>query len=169
MSLMRKLGLICCLFGLVACGNSKSGYDSGPVPNIGKRQRPIPDKDTLKLKTESLKLTHFTQTWKLNALTQDDGAEKYLRLQKVFPFPIQFNGWVTLDNVEQDVVKCADTSGEVPEFFLDDDHNGITALRVGEKVAVNLEKLYEIRVELPNSGLCKGVGMQFGVLYGTKE
>lgn len=169
MSLIRFLGILCCLFGLLACGNSKNGFDPGPMPNFGKRQRPVPDKETLVLKDENLKLTHFTQTWKLNSFAQADGAEKYLRLQKIFIFPIQFNGWVTLDNIEHNFAKCAQENNEQPQFILEDDHNGSVVLTLGEKVFVNLEKLYEIRVEYPNQGLCKGVDIEFGILYGTNE
>lgn len=169
MLLLRCLVIICCLLGLLACGNSKSGFDPGPFPNFSKRPKPVQDKDTLTLKNENLKLTHFTQTWKLNTFSQEEGAEKYLRLQKVYPFPIQFNGWVTLDNVENSIDKCTDNNNDAPEFYLEDDHNGVVILRAGEKVQVTLEKLYEVRVEFPNQGLCKKVDIQFGVLYGTNE
>lgn len=167
--LQKQLVLICFLLGLGACGSSKEGVDSGPVPDFGKRQTPVPDKDTLFLKDESLKLTHITQTWKFNNLSQQEGAERYLRLQKSFPFPIQFNGWVALDNVEHNYVKCAQAGGGEPEFVLEDDHKGSRTLRVGEKIPVSLEKLYEVRVLFPNQALCRSVDIQFGVLYGTNE
>ena len=92
-----------------------------------------------------------------------------MRLQKIFLFPIQFNGWVTLDNVANNFAKCAQDNNEQPQFFLEDDHNGSVALTLGEKVYVGLEKLYEVRVEYPNQGLCKTVDVEFGVLYGTNE
>lgn len=169
-AMTKKLILICCLLGFIAaCGSSKNGFDSGPAPDFGKRPKKAPDKDTLVLKTENLKLTHITQTWKLNNVTQDDGTEKYLRVQKTFPFPIQFNGWVTLDNVEHNFSNCREGAREVPEFVLEDDHNGYTVLRAGEKVPVNLEKLYEIRVEFANPTQCKGIDVQFGILYNTNE
>jgi hypothetical protein len=169
MTIRRNFLVVCCLFGLVACGSSKNGFDSGPAPQFGRRHKPTPDKDTLTLKTESLKLTHITQTWKLNALNQNSGAEKYLRVQKTFPFPIQFNGWVTLDNVTHISDGCDRGVNEVPEFILEDDHNGYVVLKAGDRIHVSLEKLYDLVVEFPNQGLCKSVDVQFGVLYGTND
>jgi len=169
-AMTKNLILIYFLLGLIAaCGSSKNGFDSGPAPDFGKRHKKAPDKDTLVLKTENLKLTHITQTWKLNTLTQEDGGEKYLRVQKTFPFPIQFNGWVTLDNVEHNFSECQQDDNDAPEFILEDDHNGSTVLRVGEKIPVTLEKLYDLRVEFANASQCKSIDVQFGVLYNTNE
>lgn len=169
MTIRQKFALVCCLFGLVACGSSKNGFDSGPTPRLGKRHKPVPDKDTLTLKTENLKLTHITQAWRLNALNQEKGAEKYLRVQKTFPFPIQFNGWVTLDNVAHTTDNCEGATTEDPVFALEDDHNGYVVLKAGDRIPVNLEKLYDLVVEFPNQGLCKSVDVEFGVLYGTND
>ncbi len=170
MTIKQKFVLVGCVFGLVACGSSKSGFDPGPTPHLGRRQKPVSDKDTLTLKTESLKLTHITQVWQLNALNQEKGTEKYLRVQKTFPFPIQFNGWVTLDNVTHTTGGCENRgTGEDPVFALEDDHNGYVVLKPGDRIPVGLEKLYDLVVEFPNQGLCQSVDIQFGVLYGTND
>ncbi len=169
MSLIKYLGVFCISFGLMSCGNSKKGLDSAPVPHFGEKKKTVSDKETLVLKKEGLKLTHFTQTWKFNSLLQEEGAEKYLLLEKEFLFPIQFNGWVVIDNVEHDYGKCLQAASEEPLFLLEDDHNNVSVMKVGEKIPVSLEKLYVIRVEFPNQGGCKTVGIQFGVLYGTNE
>lgn len=169
MSGRLMLTLILVVFGAIACGSSKSGHDAGPTPDIGRRHRVLPDKDTLVLKNEMLKLTHITQAWKVNNLRQDEGMEKYLKVQKSFPFPIQFNGWVSLDNVEHNFGRCLQAVGAEPEFILEDDHNGVVILLPGEKVRVGPEKLYAIRVEFSNQANCKNMDLQFGVLYGTNE
>lgn len=169
MAVCRDIVLIFCLLGLIACGSSKNGFDSGPIPDFGKRHKPVDDKNTLTLKNESLKLTHVTQTWKYNNVTQEQGAGKFLRLQKNFPFPIQFNGWVSLDNVEHHLVKCGDGVNVEPAFILEDDHNGAVEMTADQKINVNLEKLYSVRVEFPNNTACDGVDIQFSILYGTNE
>lgn len=163
------MGFILFVFGVMACGSSKSGHDVGSVPDVGRRHRVQPDKDTLVLKNETLRLTHITQVWKINNLRQDEGMDKYLRVQKSFLFPIQFYGWVSLDNIEHNFGKCLQAVSTEPEFALEDDHNGSVVLVPGEKVHVGPEKLYAIRVEFENQARCKNIDLQFGVLYGTTE
>lgn len=154
----------------LSCGSSKdSGGASASSPHFDKSAPPVLDKDTLTLKTEGLQLTHVTQTWKPNSFTQGDDADKYTKLQKKFVFPIQFNGWVTLDRVEHNYLKCAQATSKEPEFILEDDHNGAVFIRPGEKVLVSLEKLYVVRLEFANIASCKSIDIQFGVLYGTNE
>ncbi len=164
-------GSIC----IVACGTSKDsvknsgGSTETPLPDLKRPNKPVVDKDTLVLKTEDLKLTHITQAWGVNSFTQDLGAVKYLKLQKKFIFPIQFNGWVTLDRVEHNYSNCAQEISSDPAFILEDDHNGAVPILPGEKIPISREKLYILRLEYANTSFCKRIGIQFGVLYGTNE
>jgi len=162
--------LVLSLTCLVACGVSKDdGGTGGPLPDFGRPRKNVDDKDTLTLKTEDLKLTHVTQAWKLNELNKDAGAEKFLKLQKRFNSPIQFDGWVSLDRVEHRNTICVQGENPEPVFLLEDDHGGSVILQVGEKVQVSLEKLYNVRAEFFNDSTCKSVDVEFGILYGTNE
>ncbi|WP_413291165.1 hypothetical protein [Bdellovibrio sp. HCB337] len=166
--------LVCCasLVCIVACGASKdAGQGTGkrPPPDFGKPEKKFDDKDTLTLKSEELKLTHVSQAWKTNNLNQDAGAEKYKKLQKRFMFPIQFNGWISLDRVEHKYEKCSKSSNESPVFYLEDDHGGKVTLKAGEKYPVTFEKLYAVRGEFFNESTCTSVDIQFGTLYGIND
>jgi hypothetical protein len=155
---------------ILACGSSKdNGGGRAPIPDFGRPEKPVEEKDTLTLKAETLMLTHITQVWKINSLLQDGGAENFLKLRKEFAFPIQFNGWVTLDRVEHNYSKCALEGGKEPRFMLVDDHNGAVLLQPGEKLPVSLEKLYIVRLEFANESICDFIDIQFGVLYGTND
>lgn len=159
------------IFGwmLGACGSSKLGEDFVPPPVFEKPLPPSGDKETLDLTTEDLKLTHYTQTWKLNSVARNEGADNFRRLQKRFIFPIQFNGWVMIDRVEHNYLKCAQANNPEPVFILEDDHNGVVTLTIGEKAALSLSRLFTLRVEFTNQAACKSIDIQFGVLYGTVD
>lgn len=157
---------------LLGCGVSKdNSRNTGgpPLPDFGEPGKKVEDKNTLTLKAEELKLTHVSQAWKLNSLNQEVGADKYLKLQKRFASPIQFNGWMTLDRIEHSISHCVQPTGQVPVFILEDDHGGAVVMPVGEKVTVSLEKLYTVRAEFFNDSFCRDINVQFGILYGTNE
>jgi len=169
---LRKAFLCLVLLILLACGSQKNPSGKGimPIPDTSTPpEQKVDDAHTLKLRSEALKLTHITQEWKTNLLLQPDGAEDYMKLQKRFPFPIQFNGWVTVDHIAHDFQTCAQNAGMEPQFILNDDQNGQQVIHPGDKVPVRLEKIYDIIVELENTALCQNIDVQFGVLYGTND
>jgi hypothetical protein len=158
------------LLGLLACGTSKDAeLGRGPAPEFEIPKKGLDDPQTLILKSEALKLTHVSQERKVNILNHENETAKYIRLQKKFVFPIQFNGWIMLENVEHNFLNCSKDPGKEPLFVLEDDHNGAVLIRPHEKVPVVLEKLYRIRVELENISSCNSLNIQFGLLYGANE
>jgi hypothetical protein len=168
--LLTRASLVACGVFILACGTAKDPRGGRvPPPNFRRPERPVEDKNTLTLKSENLKLTLVGQVLKINSFTQESGAEKYLKLQKKFSFPIQFNGWVTLNRVEHNYLECAQEASEDPSFILEDDHKGAIPLYPGVKTPVNLEKLYVVRLEFTNVSSCKGIDNQFDVLYELNE
>ncbi|HEY8271200.1 MAG TPA: hypothetical protein VIG33_09965 [Pseudobdellovibrionaceae bacterium] len=162
--------IFACGTGLWACGTSKESEGTkAPAPHFRRAEKAVEEKGTLTLKGEGLKLTPVMQGRKINSLTQAEGAEKYLKLQKKFALPIQFNGWMTLDRVEHNYLKCAQAISKEPSFFLEDDHHGSVPIQPGEKIPLSLEKLYVVHVEFENVSACNSVDIQFGVFYGTDE
>ncbi|MGZ3796011.1 MAG: hypothetical protein ACXVB1_06585 [Pseudobdellovibrionaceae bacterium] len=169
---LNLIQILCLMVGglcLGACGVSKEAEGIKIPPHFGKPEKPGESKDTLTLKAEGLKLTPHMQMLKLNSLTQPEGAEKYLKVQKKFSLPIQFNGWMVLDHVEHNYSKCAQAISKEPVFTLEDDHHGAVLIQPGERISLGLEKLYVVRLEFSNLSACQGIDIQFGVIYGTNE
>lgn len=167
--LFFAVGLAIFCAGCRVSKSPKNAEEAFPLPDLERPAKEIVQKDTLVLKPEELKLTHVTQVWKLNSIAKPGGAEKYMWLQKKFTSPFQFNGWVSLDRVEFNNSQCVNNLQQTPQFFLEDDHGGRVEMKVGEKIPVSLEKLYTVKGAYFNETLCRGVSIQFGILYGYNE
>jgi hypothetical protein len=155
-----------------ACGSSKRFHDEVRdesflgIPPKGNQQL---SKETLRLKTEELKLTSELQVLQENQIQQNSGAQKYSEIKKVFHFPIQFSGWVSLTTVHERTRECLREQKGSCHFFLLDDHSGETLLQIGERHQVVPEKFYAIRSEFKNLEKCQGVDIEFSVSFGINE
>ena len=90
-------------------------------------------------------------------------------LQKIFLFPIQFKGWISLTQVKENLQDCASAQRGSSQFFLIDDHGGRLLLLTGERHRVIIEKFYAIRGEIENLGNCQSVDVEFVVSFGINE
>jgi hypothetical protein len=165
--------ILSCLFAvLLACGVSKDlngGVGSAKAPNVDPKENKKSDPSFYNLKSEELKLTYLAQPWQWNSFQILQDAQRYPKLQKKFIFPIQFSGWVTLDQVQPHFQKCAGTETLQPHFILRDDQGTQLEMVPGERYPVILEKLYMVKVVVENTAQCQSLDLQFGLLYGSKE
>lgn len=170
---LGRLGVI--LFSIAlfsACGATKDTnrrVGDGHFPGFERPPGKPQDPDVLQLTPEELKISHFSQPVKLNVMNHEGEPGEYTKIQKKFVFPIQFDGWVMVEGVEHNYLRCARGVGQEPQFILEDDLNGSVVVTVGEKIPVQLEKIYRLKLEFLNESLCKGLDIQFGVLYGYAD
>lgn len=160
------------LTGMLGCGVSKTPLHNRRIDRLPELERPtkeVEGEGVLVLKSEELKLTGDSHEWKVNNMMRERGGDRYQRIRKEFSSPFQFNGWISLERVENLSRSCSQDQAKEPLFILTDDHGGEVLMVPGEKMAVSLEKLYAVRVEYFNDSLCQEIHIRFGVFYGLHE
>ena len=164
---------------LISCGvkkdvtagtGSKLGAENPALEQLKKKEKLAADPQMLKLKNEPLNMNMVSEDPVMaNLFSALNIKPEFLRIRKSFAFPIQFNGWFSIEAVTKSFQDCAKTSPEKPVFTLFDDHNGRAEIEPGQRIQVTLEKLYVVRVDIENTDACKNIDMKFSVFYGVNE